>query len=565
MKSMTSQTWKQVINISLLGGVITILIAFIGMVEAFSPRFIISGIISMGQVFLLLPIFIFTLINIRKVGSTGKRDQLLIGAVTGLIGGAVIFVVFILGQVVNLRSVFINASPALYQIISFKVALPAGYIIPLIVNLLIGLVAAGIFILPARWRTAIIQSLIVVLLLGLLRDLLSTVIKLWGPLEVLFKWLFSSVSGMSVIGAIVVFFVYAGLVFWRLGRPAAPKKALLTRRDKTIRFSLLGGAAVLILLLPQILGIFFSEVLDTVGLYILMGLGLNIVVGFAGLLDLGYVAFYAIGAYIMGVLTSVGLGFFHLTFWEALPFALAGSVLAGVILGLPVLKVRGDYLAIVTLGFGEIVRILALSDWLRPYLGGTQGIQSIAQPRIGSFVFDNQASLYYLILAGILIALFIAWRLKNSHLGRSWMALREDEDVAQAMGINTLATKLMAFATGAFFSGLAGAIFAAKLTSAYPHSFNFLVSINVLALIIIGGMGSIPGVIVGSLVMVGVPELLREFAEFRLLAYGAVLVAMMLIRPEGIIPEARRKLELHDEEPTDVLEETAQAPADAGD
>jgi branched-chain amino acid transport system permease protein len=145
------------------------------------------------------------------------------------------------------------------------------------------------------------------------------------------------------------------------------------------------------------------------------------------------------------------------------------------------------------------------------------------------------------------------------------MALREDEDVAQAMGINTVATKLMAFATGAFFSGLAGTIFAAKLTSAYPHSFNFLVSINVLALIIIGGMGSIPGVIIGSLVMVGVPELLREFAEFRLLAYGAVLVAMMLIRPEGILPEARRRLELHEQDTTEVLEENSQSPAEVGD
>jgi branched-chain amino acid transport system permease protein len=564
MKSMTSQSWKQTINTSLLGGVMTILIALIGMVEAFSPRFIISGIISMGQVFLLMPILIFSFINLRKAGSDNKLEQLLIGAVTGLIGGAVVFFVLLVGQFINLRSVFINASPTLYQIITFKVALPVGYVIPFVVYLLVGLAGAGISILAPRWRKAVIQGLLIVLLLGLLRDLVTTVITRWGPLKVLFKWLFA-VSGMTIIGAAVVLILTIGLVYWRSGRPIAPKKTTFTRRDKTIRYSLLGGVAILILLLPQILGIFFSEVLDTVGIYVLMGLGLNIVVGFAGLLDLGYVAFYAIGAYVMGVLTSTGLGFFHLTFWEALPFALVGSVIAGVILGLPVLKVRGDYLAIVTLGFGEIVRLLALSDWLRPYLGGTQGIQSIAQPRIGSIILDNQADLYYLILAGILIALFIAGRLKDSHLGRSWMALREDEDVAQAMGINTLATKLMAFATGAFFSGLAGAIFAAKLTSVYPHSFNFLVSINVLSLIIIGGMGSIPGVIVGSLVMVGVPELLREFAEFRLLAYGAVLVAMMLIRPEGIIPEARRRLELHEEELIEVVEENNSSPTVAGD
>jgi len=564
MKNLTSQTWKQVINLSLLGGLITVLIALIGMVEAFAPRFIISGLISMGQVFLLLPIFIFCFLNLRKIGTARKLEQFMVGAVTGLIGGAVVLFVLVVGQLVNLRSVFINASPVLYQIITFKVPFPTGYIVPLAVFLLIGLIATGIYILPTRWRSAVIQSLGVVLLLGLMRDLLVAVITRWGPLTVLLKWMFAF-SGMSLIGAIVVFIVMVGLAYWRSTRPIAQKKTTFTRRDKIIRYSGLGAIALMILLLPQILGIFFSEVLDTVGIYILMGLGLNIVVGFAGLLDLGYVAFYAIGAYVMGVLTSTGLGFFHLTFWEALPFALIGSVLAGVILGLPVLKVRGDYLAIVTLGFGEIVRILALSDWLRPWLGGTQGIQSIAQPKIGPITLDNQADLYYLILAGILIAYFIATRLKDSHLGRSWMALREDEDVAQAMGINTMSTKLMAFATGAFFSGLAGAIFAAKLTSAYPHSFNFLVSINVLSLIIIGGMGSIPGVLVGSLVMVGVPELLREFAEFRLLAYGAVLVAMMLIRPEGILPEARRRLELHEEEPIEELAENDTAQAEVGD
>jgi branched-chain amino acid transport system permease protein len=209
---------------------------------------------------------------------------------------------------------------------------------------------------------------------------------------------------------------------------------------------------------------------------------------------------------------------------------------------------RGDYLAIVTLGFGEIVRLLVLSDWLRPWLGGPEGIQLIAHPIIGPFDFGSQPMLYFVIVAFIAIATFIAVRLKDSRLGRSWMALREDEDVAKAMGINHVTTKLLAFASGAFFAGLGGTIFAAKLSSTYPQSFQFLVSINVLSLIIIGGMGSIPGVIVGGLALVGLPEILREFADFRYLVYGAVLVAMMLTRPEGLIPEARRELELHEEE-----------------
>jgi branched-chain amino acid transport system permease protein len=156
--------------------------------------------------------------------------------------------------------------------------------------------------------------------------------------------------------------------------------------------------------------------------------------------------------------------------------------------------------------------------------------------------------LYVIILAFIAFGAFIAWRLKDSRLGRAWMALREDEDVAKAMGINHVTTKLLAFATGAFFAGMSGTLFAAKLSSAYPQSFQFLVSINVLSLIIIGGMGSIPGVVVGGLVLVGLPELLREFADYRYLVYGAVLVAMMLMKPEGLIPEERRKLELHEEQ-----------------
>ena len=182
----------------------------------------------------------------------------------------------------------------------------------------------------------------------------------------------------------------------------------------------------------------------------------------------------------------------------------------------------------------------------------------IAQPRLGSFVLNTQQELYYLFLIGVGIVGFIAWRLRDSRVGRTWMALREDEDVAVAMGINHVAYKLMAFATGALFSGIAGTIFAAKLQSVYPHSMNFLVSINVLCLIIIGGMGSIPGVFVGALALMGSPELLREFAEYRYLVYGALLVVMMLTRPEGLWPDARRRLELHEEEIEEVLAEVAE-------
>jgi len=247
----------------------------------------------------------------------------------------------------------------------------------------------------------------------------------------------------------------------------------------------------------------------------------------------------------------------------AMPIAVLVAILFGVILGIPVLKVRGDYLAIITLGFGEIIRLLALSNALDEYVGGAQGVLGIAKPTIGSFVFDNQTEIYYLLLAGCLLAAFISVRLRDSRIGRAWMAMREDEDVAQAIGINLVTTKLLAFATGAAFSGLSGTIFAAKLGSIYPHSFGLLISINVLALIIVGGMGSIPGVIVGALALVGLPELLREFAEFRLLVYGIVLVVMMLYRPEGLWPEATHQRELHHDDAQPAPDAIGQATGDA--
>jgi branched-chain amino acid transport system permease protein len=214
-------------------------------------------------------------------------------------------------------------------------------------------------------------------------------------------------------------------------------------------------------------------------------------------------------------------------------------------LGIPVLRMRGDYLAIVTLGFGEIISRLAISDMLKPYVGGAQGILQIPKPSIGSLVFTKPEVLYYVVLAGVLLALFVSWRLRDSRLGRQWMAMREDEDVAEAMGINLMKTKILAFSIGAAFSGLAGAIFASKLTSIFPHSFNVLISINVLSLIIVGGIGSLPGVIVGAAVLIGLPELLREFAEYRLLMYGLLLIVMMLAKPEGFVPSEVHKRELH--------------------
>jgi branched-chain amino acid transport system permease protein len=558
MHTPASSPWEQAIKAGLMAGAIAVLLSLVGMVASFSGRFIISGVFSMGQIIFLAPMFLMTNSVLRRLSPLPAQKAILIGLLIGLVGGVVLVVLVLLGTAINLQVMFINSSPVLHRILTFGMGLFPGLLVLIVISMAMGALASGIFLLPQRLSAAVSKGLIWVLMIGLLRDLILTVTSRWGPLAGPVRSLFAT-SGLKPIAAVLILVFIVGIYYWRGNKPTQDLAALTrvhNNQRPLVRWLTWAGIAIVLLLLPPILGVFFSDILDTVFMYILMGIGLNIVVGFAGLLDLGYVAFFAIGAYTMGVLTSPELNANPMTYWQALPFAMIACVISGLILGLPVLKMRGDYLAIVTLGFGEIVRLLALSDWLRPWFGGSQGIQLIAQPSIGGFVLNTQQELYYLFLLGVGVVAFIAWRLRDSRVGRTWMAIREDEDVAVAMGINHVAYKLMAFATGALFSGIAGTIFAAKLQSVYPHSMNFLVSINVLCLIIIGGMGSIPGVFVGSLVLMGSPELLREFAEYRYLVYGALLVVMMLTRPEGLWPDARRRLELHEEE---IEEELAEA------
>ncbi len=544
-----SSYWVKTLQNGLIGGGISLLLGLVGLALAFGESYVISGVVTMGQIFILAPFLFEAYMSVRHAPSKEPGKLLMIGGLSGLVGGAVLAIFILIGQVVNLRAVLVNVSPDLISLLTFNLTVLPGVLVLLTVSLVTGLIAAGVFMLPNRIRGALSQAVIVVVLMGLFRDLIITVIIHWGFVQYAFLWLFAA-SGLNILGAVVIFILIGAISYWSNGRD---RKAIALKRSprqqRVVRWSTLGVLGLVALLLPVILGSYFAEILDNVGIYILMGLGLNIVVGFAGLLDLGYVAFYAIGAYTLAMLTtSEAVGFLHISFWAATPIALVVAVAAGVILGLPILRLRGDYLAIVTLGFGEIIRIVVLSDWLKPILGGSEGIQRIAKPLLGSFALENQQELYYLILVGILIAGFISIRVKNSHVGRSWMALREDEDVAEAMGINKVTTKLLAFAMGALFSGLGGALFATKIGSIYPQSFSFIVSINILSLIIIGGMGSIPGVFVGGLALVGLPLLLSQFADFRYLVYGAVLVIMMLLKPEGLAPEARRRLELHEDE-----------------
>jgi len=317
-------------------------------------------------------------------------------------------------------------------------------------------------------------------------------------------------------------------------------------RRGILRWLLPGLGLGALLIVPPFLGTYWNQVLGSVGIYILMGLGLNVVVGFAGLLDIGYVAFFAIGAYTLGMLNSPHFDI-YMGFWLVVPIAIGMAALAGILLGIPVLRMRGDYLAIVTLGFGEIIRLLSLT--LVDLTNGPQGVLKIQAPSILGFKIDSPLLFLYLIIIGCFLTTFVTQRLRDSPIGRAWIAIREDEDTAKAMGINTTRYKLLAFATGAAFAGLGGAIFASRQTAIFPLDFTLFVSINVLCVIILGGMGSIPGVIVGSLFLIGLPELLRGVQEYRLLAYGALLVVMMIIRPEGLWPAAPRWAKVSDRAP----------------
>ena len=282
----------------------------------------------------------------------------------------------------------------------------------------------------------------------------------------------------------------------------------------------------------------FSTVLnDQVIIFVLVALGLNVVVGLAGLLDLGYVGFYAVGAYVVGVLTSQHAS---LPWIVALPIAVLVSMLVGVILGTPTLRLRGDYLAIVTLGFGEIIRISAKNlDWL----GASRGISDIGKPpSIGPLKFGviDPKPYYWLGLTLVFLVVFCLYRLEESRVGRAWTAIREDEDAAELMGVNTFKFKLWAFAIGAAVGGLAGAHYAGKVGFISPDNFPLQLSILFLAAVVLGGSGNMPGAILGGIMVAWLPERFRNFTDKRVLVFGIALVLVMVFRPEGLLPRRVR-------------------------
>lgn len=554
-------------QIGLIGGVVALLMCLEGMVEVLAVRDIIGGIITAGPVLVLITFYVSGQLALRRANvPTRSGAEVVVGLVAGLVDSAMVAgLLLIYLALPGIRNIFVNTSPAMIKLLTFGQPLQTG--IPLLLGLgaLLGALPALLHFLPSAIGRNLIIAAGTLFLIGLLQDLVKVTAQNVKALSALTSLVLAE-NGFTTSGAVVLFvliFAIALIASTRGTQIRGGFRELPATQRRAFTFGSLAVLVAFLLTLPQILGLFFSEVLVNTGLYVLMALGLNIVVGFAGLLDLGYAAFFAIGAYTMGVLTSSEF-IYHIgwNFWEALPVSVLAAIIAGVLLGIPVLRIRGDYLAIVTLGFGEIIRLLATSDLLKPWLGDGLGLHGIPKPivPVAGELLDSP-HLYYLVLAGCLLVFFVARRMKNSRLGRAWIAVREDEDVAQSMGIDTVRTKLLAFAMGAAFGGLSGAIFASKLQTIYPTSFNLLVSINVLSVIIIGGMGSIPGVIVGALALVGIPELLREFSDFRLMLYGAVLVLMMLVRPEGLLPEARRREEMEEarEEATEEAMPTVRA------
>jgi branched-chain amino acid transport system permease protein len=309
-------------------------------------------------------------------------------------------------------------------------------------------------------------------------------------------------------------------------------------------------AISLLKLLPLIAGLaylpfaldnfYLRDVFTYIALYVMLGMGMNIVVGYAGLLDLGYIAFYGISAYTIACITAeFALG----PFWVAFPIAIVLTALFGILLGFPTLRLRPDYLAMVTLGFGEITRLAFLN--LDVITGGPPGITGIPRPDLGLVKIGNAAELYWVIVAAAVGITYVTARLGDSRIGRAWACSREDEIAAEASGIDTVGMKLLAFALGAAIAGVSGAFFATKMTMVAPESFTWWESLVVLIIVVLGGMGSIPGVVLGAAVMVSMPELLRDFADYRMLILGVVLVFLALFRPKGLWPAPQRRALSH--------------------
>jgi len=558
--------WRKQIRFAMIGALSSVFVALAGMPVGLDRRSIVYPVLSMGYLSLLWIPFVLarlagseTVLEGMSARARGTKD-LLAGGFVGLgsAGGLVLLMVLI--QNFDLRDPLINWSPQLLNLLAFNRSLAVGTLLWLALGSTLGLLGGAMHVLPKKLRFHIRNVVLSVLAVSVLEMFLTDLLQGLG-LEVLADFIYYKRGGLEVVGALLVA-ALSLLVPLLVGTKLTDAKQkvvnLPTDERRRVNLLLLTVSAALLFVLPFFLGKIANELLANVGLFVLLALGLNIVVGLAGILDLGYVAFFAVGGYTTAILTSPNSpGFSPELPWPiALIVVVVLTGIVGLFIGAPVIRMRGDYLAIVTLGFGEIIRLLFLSDWLSGWFGGAQGITNIPGVDLGIATVKgtDPRSVFLLVLVFCGIAVYVSWRLEYSRLGRAWMAIREDEDVAEAMGVNTTNTKLMAFVVGAVLASFSGAIFSAKVGSIFPTSFMMLVSIIILVVVIVGGIGNIAGVIVGALVLIGVlggpkqPGLLQEFSEFKLLIYGALLIWMMLKRPEGLVPNVRRTRELHQDE-----------------
>jgi branched-chain amino acid transport system permease protein len=564
---MRSVAIASIVRGGLIGGVCAIYLALVGLYTRFAELEFVGEQVTLGRLLLLAPALVAGYAMTRPRVVAGERRSLplnqglivgvLTGLVTGIAFGAAVWFAEWFG-VDRIRQVFVQVSEPLIDFLTLDKGVPAGLLYLVVLSVAGGAIGGFARTAPGEVRRPVSIGVLAVLTLALLQRIIPIVLIELGFTA---DWLYSpSTGGLTWGGAAVVFAAAAvASVLWSRAHRTRERVRSTIQEAPAAKLGLLVALLAVVSLLPLLLGTVISEVLGQVMIYVLLGIGLNIVVGYAGLLDLGYVAFFAFGAYTTALLTGAFLNTTtgaaepvlsaDLNFYVAVWIVALLAAGVGLLIGAPVLRLRGDYLAIVTLGLGEIVSIITASKWAQPLVGGPQGIRGVTKAEVlGLNPQDNPQHFFYVALAFVLLALFISWRLASSRVGRAWTAMREDEQVADAMGVSTIRFKLLAFAMGGAIGSLGGALFAVALGSLTPTSFEILVSITALAVVVLGGLGSLPGVVVGALVLIGLPGLLREFEEYRLLIYGGALVAIMVLRPQGLIPNVRRSRELKEEE-----------------
>jgi branched-chain amino acid transport system permease protein len=568
--------WKSVFLSGLLFGGVAFYVTLTGIVGTFEERNLIQDVITVGEAVLLLTFVIGGYVGARKA-PPGLANMVIGSGIVGLMSGTALALLVLIGPAIELRQYLPNASGPLYDLLTNDMR-EEGFWFPMLVGWGLGILGGLVALMPRRVRNLFVLGLGALVIMGLFAGLLRSPM-LNSPLADLARELFAS-NGLTITGAIVVLAI-VGIVYLIhvLFDPAKRYRELpeSTKQDPKLVIPMSLILLLIVVLIPLGLGPFIASAVALMAVYILMGLGLNITLGLAGLLDLGFVAFFAVGAYTVGLLTSTGeYGLFGWPYVFAIPFAIIAAMLFGLVLGLPILGIRGDYLAIATLGFGEIIAILTRSELLKDFIGGPRGILAIPRPFeapgwLNDFVaevplfapiVDRQTQIYYVALACAAVIAFVAYRLRDSRLGRAWVAIREDEDVAEALGVNLVQTKSLAYVLGAAFAGLGGAVFASLFGSIISSSIRLDISILIVSIVIIGGMGSIPGVVLGAIVLVGLPELFREFSEYRFLLYGIALILVMRWRPEGLIPSKVGRQEMHHEEGPPTEGDTPARPSD---